>query len=164
MVVLVPSFHTHIIIISDCYWSVNTYFNRATILLEWFHHLVLLWKYTELRSVKFKCHFRAISSFFSNTSALFLLKWGSLISQLPIIIAKSYLLKIVSLLLMSAVACIKRRGCSLWRKIPYLEEGRVEIYPFLLHGSSIILIGKLKWGEKYRFYKEMRKLLLISRI
>ena len=116
MVVLVPSFHTHIIIISDCYWSVNTYFNRATILLEWFHHLVLLWKYTELRSVKFKCHFRAIRSFFSKTSALFFFKQGNLISQLPIKLAKSYLLKIVSLLLMLAVACIKRRGCSLFRE------------------------------------------------
>ena len=50
LVLYAPFFLTHVII-SNCYWNINTCFNYVTKLLEWFHHLNLLWKCTEFRLV-----------------------------------------------------------------------------------------------------------------
>ena len=43
------------IIISNCYVNINTRFNYAKKLLEWFRHLKLLWKYTDFK-LDFICY------------------------------------------------------------------------------------------------------------
>ena len=84
---------------------INACFSYSAKLLEWFHHLNLLWKYSEFRLVYF-CHkkwdiqmlFWSHKFFYSKTSTLFFLKQESLITQLPIISAH-YLLEIFHYLL-----------------------------------------------------------------